>query len=132
MNSETTLRRRRDCSPYSFQELDRFRAGLLARREEVRRSWEELAESACRTHEELSNLPQHLGELASDTFDQSMAIDFLARAQMEMDEIQDALERIDVRSFGICEECGEPIPMSRLLAIPTARLCVRCKRGRER
>lgn len=132
MNSDTTLRKRRNCSPYAPEDLDRFRLSLMAKRNELSRSCEDLAESARRTREDLSSLPQHLGELASDTFEQSMAIDFLARAQREMAEIDDALERIELRSFGLCDECGGQIPIARLTAIPSARLCVKCKLDHER
>ena len=34
--------------------------------------------------------------------------------------------------FGLCEECGEPIPPARLMIVPEATLCVPCQRDRER
>ncbi len=46
-------------------------------------------------------------------------------------KIQEALHRIDDGTFGICEECGEPISDSRLRARPVATLCVNCKREQE-
>jgi DnaK suppressor protein len=61
-----------------------------------------------------------------------MALAFLARAEQEATEIDDALERIDNRFFGLCDACDLPIPLDRLLAIPFARSCVECKRARER
>jgi len=42
-------------------------------------------------------------------------------------EIDDALERIRNRTYGICEKCGAAILHKRLAAIPTARLCVDCQ-----
>jgi DnaK suppressor protein len=47
-------------------------------------------------------------------------------------KIQEALNRIDEGSFGICQECGEDISESRLKARPVATLCVECKRKQER
>lgn len=126
MNSETSLRRRANCSPYGTEELDRFRLLLAGRRREALRSFDDLSESATRPTA-LSGLPQHLGDLASDTFEQSMSLGFLARTQDEITEIDDALERIHLRAYGLCSECGGRIPEERLLAIPTARLCVGCK-----
>jgi DnaK suppressor protein len=35
-------------------------------------------------------------------------------------------------NFGICEECGEPIPNERLLIVPEATLCVSCQRDLEK
>jgi DnaK suppressor protein len=37
-----------------------------------------------------------------------------------------ALDRIDEPEFGICADCGEPIPVGRIMIMPEATLCVRC------
>lgn len=39
-------------------------------------------------------------------------------------DVEDALERMDNGTYGVCEECGEEIPMDRLEANPAARACV--------
>ena len=41
--------------------------------------------------------------------------------------IDAALRRIDRNTFGVCEECDQPIPAARLNAVPWARLCRDCK-----
>ncbi len=41
-------------------------------------------------------------------------------------EIDQAVERIDGGSYGLCESCGQPIPAGRLQALPWAALCVPC------
>lgn len=46
-------------------------------------------------------------------------------------KIQEALERIENGTFGICEECGEEISIERLKARPMATLCVNCKEIEE-
>ena len=43
-----------------------------------------------------------------------------------------ALERIDGGSYGICEECHEPIEQERLIADPLARICLEHLTGQER
>ena len=53
------------------------------------------------------------------------------RAQIEatdarLSEIDAALDRILLGTYGRCEVCGEDIPVARLEARPTARRCVRC------
>ena len=42
-------------------------------------------------------------------------------------DIAVALKAIDNDSYGVCELCGDDIPDRRLLAIPSARLCVECQ-----
>jgi DnaK suppressor protein len=41
--------------------------------------------------------------------------------------IEEALSRIEKRTYGICRDCGEPIPEPRLKAIPWTRVCIACK-----
>ena len=47
-------------------------------------------------------------------------------------KIREALNRIDESTFGVCQQCGEEISESRLLARPVATLCVNCKELQER
>ncbi|MFL5263317.1 MAG: TraR/DksA family transcriptional regulator [Anaeromyxobacteraceae bacterium] len=44
----------------------------------------------------------------------------------ELDLIEDALRRIEAGSYGNCEECGGPMGLQRLRAIPEARFCLTC------
>ena len=52
-----------------------------------------------------------------------------AQARAAVDEIDRALAKMDVGTYGICERCGNPIPKARLKALPYASLCVACKSG---
>ena len=50
----------------------------------------------------------------------------------ELAAIDDAINRIEVGLFGVCEDCGKPIPIARLQALPYATLCIDCQREEER
>jgi DnaK suppressor protein len=52
-----------------------------------------------------------------------------AQSQAAVEEIDQALVKIDDGSYGYCEQCGQPIPKARLKALPYAALCVACKSG---
>jgi DnaK suppressor protein len=54
------------------------------------------------------------------------------RRKQQIDEIDQALQRIALSTYGICERCGEPIPLARLWALPTARVHVQCVDEEER
>ena len=54
------------------------------------------------------------------------------RERRELDEIQQAMTRLETGSFGACEICGAPISLSRLRAIPWARHCLACQFQQER
>jgi RNA polymerase-binding protein DksA len=43
-----------------------------------------------------------------------------------LDEVEDALGKLDAGSYGVCESCGKPIGVARLEAMPAARLCMEC------
>lgn len=49
-----------------------------------------------------------------------------ARAREAIDDIADALRRMDLGTYGCCEACGAPLPFERLEAVPAARRCVAC------
>jgi DnaK suppressor protein len=46
--------------------------------------------------------------------------------------VDDALQKIRRKSYGLCERCGEPIGEKRLEALPFAKLCIRCQEEEER
>lgn len=46
-------------------------------------------------------------------------------------KIRDALDRLEQGTFGICEACGEEIPLKRLMARPVTTLCIECKKEQE-
>ena len=48
------------------------------------------------------------------------------RRQRRLEEIDQVLQRIALGTYGLCERCGEPIPIARLRALPTARVHVEC------
>ncbi len=128
--SDTDIRFR-GATPLSPDQLEEFRKLLMERRADVGRSYQGLSETACRTPGEasgqLSSVPSQAGELASETFEQEMSIEMMARVQDELNSIQEALDRIQARSYGVCEDCGEAIPPVRLSAIPIARFCIQCQ-----
>lgn len=50
----------------------------------------------------------------------------------ELRDIQAALRRIDLGTYGVCVRCREPIDRGRLEAYPTAKRCVSCQQLKER
>ena len=50
----------------------------------------------------------------------------------ELREVEDALQRMDLDTYGVCEECGAPIGFERLKAYPTARRCLEDQARHER
>jgi len=112
-------------------ELEAYRRQLLDLGKSLQNKVSELGQEALRRTggEEsgnLSNTPVHLADLASDSFEQEIAISLLETEEQRLEEIAAALERINKGSFGRCEECQREISPERLRAIPYARLCIEC------
>lgn len=76
----------------------------------------------------LSNVPVHLADLGSDTFEEELELDLLENEARILAEINDALARIEHGTFGRCENCQRAITKERLEALPYARHCIRCAR----
>jgi len=72
-----------------------------------------------------------LEEIASDTHDTDSLCEIMDIEATQMDQIDMALAKIDNGSYGICEDCGEEIPLPRLEALPFATQCIGCKRKAE-
>jgi DnaK suppressor protein len=69
------------------------------------------------------------GEGGTANVDREMDLVLSAQARAAASEIDRALEKIDAGTYGLCEQCGQPIPDARLQALPAAALCVACKSG---
>ena len=69
------------------------------------------------------------GEGGTVTVDRERNLALSGQATLAVEEIDDALRRIDDKTYGYCERCFQPIPKPRLRALPYARLCVACKSG---
>ena len=79
----------------------------------------------------LSNTPIHMADLGTDNFEQEFTLGLIQNEEQALDEIGAALERLEQRTFGRCEECQKEIPRARLQAIPYTRYCVECARKLE-
>jgi RNA polymerase-binding protein DksA len=55
-----------------------------------------------------------------------------ANAREMLFQTERALERLDSGTYGLCENCGNPIGKARMQAFPRATLCVECKQQQER
>jgi len=75
-------------------------------------------------------------DLASDERDREINIILSDRERDKLQAIDDALERIEEKTYGICDfggdNCEEEIGMGRLKVLPFTRMCVRCQEQTER
>ncbi|HEX3033172.1 MAG TPA: TraR/DksA C4-type zinc finger protein [Bacillota bacterium] len=75
---------------------------------------------------ELSSYDNHPADLGSETFERSKDFALREGFQLHIDQLDRALEALDQGTYGICSECGKPIPEARLEVLPEATRCVGC------
>jgi RNA polymerase-binding transcription factor DksA len=126
-------RPREDETPWTAEELRSVREALLAEVTELEQNIE-TAEAG------LADLIRDSGDGAGDdqadagskTFEREHEMSLARNYRDSLDQAQRALARIEAKTYGICESCGNPIGKFRLQAFPRATLCVLCKEAEER
>lgn len=81
---------------------------------------------------DLSGYSQHQADAGTDTADRDFALNLIASEQAQIKEIDDALERMRLGTYGACEITGRPIPPSRLASVPQTRYSIEGQRELER
>ncbi|HZN63418.1 MAG TPA: TraR/DksA C4-type zinc finger protein [Planctomycetota bacterium] len=120
-------------SPLPKGELKQFKVLLQLRRRQLLGDVNKLETEALKKTDagDLSSLPMHMADQGTDNFEQDITLGLMESEGEELQQIQDALDRIADNTFGVCENCKKPIPKPRLKAIPYTRLCLACKKKEE-
>ena len=88
------------------------------------------AGEALSNRQEIESFPD-LSDQATAEVDQNFELRLKERDQKLLKKIDEALDRIATKTYGICERCGEEIPFKRLKARPVTTLCIGCKTLQE-
>ena len=81
--------------------------------------------------EDRSTYSLHMADHGTDAMEREKSLLLAQRGGDYIDYLNEALQRIEDGSFGICRTCKEPIGRGRLEAVPTATQCISCKSKRE-
>lgn len=69
-----------------------------------------------------------MADVATDSFDREFSLGIATNVQQKiLYAIEEALKRIEDKTFGVCLQCEKPIAKQRLMAMPYASLCVDCQ-----
>jgi len=110
-------------------EWQKFYQHLLELREQLVRQMNGLAKESA---QELAGYSLHMADSGTDNFDRDFALSLLSSDQDAVYEIEEALKRIERKTYGICELTAKPIPRARLEAIPWTRFTVEAQAQLER
>lgn len=81
---------------------------------------------------DLSSYSFHMADQGTDTMDREMAFTFASREGRYLHHLNEALERIEKGTYGLCRSCGGEIGKARLDAVPHATQCIKCKNAEEK
>ena len=72
-----------------------------------------------------------LGDQATAEIDRNFMLRLKGREQKLLKKIDEAIDRIEQGTFGICDRCGQEINIKRLEARPVTTMCIECKTLQE-
>ena len=118
-------------SKLSATELAAYKTRLQTLRARIRGDVSTMTDAALSSNRteaagDLSVMPLHMADIGSDNFEQEQTLSFIQSDNATLNLIEEALERIKEGTYGICEDCGKPIPKVRLNVLPYTANCVHC------
>lgn len=81
----------------------------------------DFGEAEQETASDVLSYDQHSADAAQETIDRQVELSLIESAEMELGEAAHALTKLEDGTYGVCEECGQPIPDERLEARPATR-----------
>ncbi len=117
----------------SDKELKFFKELIVEQKTEIlenaRRLRESLIDNAGDYVGDNSTFSMHMAEQGSDEMEREKAYMFIQRDEKHLFYLENALERIGKKMYGLCISCGKPISKARLEAVPITSHCINCKQN---
>lgn len=118
------------------KEIAGIRASLVEQRNVFMREFSDLEDAAFNVSQsEVSgevSFDEEYADAGSFTFEREKELSIGNNIRDLLDKVNHAINAIDRGTYGICENCGNPIAKARLLALPYSTLCLNCKQIDER
>lgn len=119
----------KDTEKIDKKTLSHFKKILLKEREQI---VGEVKQTYASSQEVGQDGIQDIGDEAANIYNKQILLSLNESERMRLQEVDEALDRIASGTYGICEECGEPISLKRLEVRPVAKYCVACLSKMER
>lgn len=113
-----------------------FKKLILKRKEEITERIRDISEETVKKSQkdasgDISSYTYHMADVATDNYDREFSMGRVSEDREVIFELDDALKRIEEGNFGVCEDCGSLISKTRLKAVPSARLCIKCQEKKD-
>ena len=88
---------------------------------------QQVAEDGGDLDPERGGVGNHMADDANKTFEQETMLTLERSVRRQLDQVEEALARIEAGTYGTCANCGKPINPARLEARPSSLLCIDCQ-----
>jgi DnaK suppressor protein len=116
----------------SAKDLKFFKDLIMGQKNEIMENARRLRESLVDENTgdyvgENSTFSMHMAEHGTDEMEREKAYMLIQRDEKHLYYLENALERIEKKTYGLCISCGRPIDKGRLEAVPITQHCIKCK-----
>lgn len=121
-------------SGLTSRDLEHFRQILLEKRRQLLGDVGGLQDEALSKDAsgDLSNMPLHMADVGTDNYEQEFTLGLIQGERQLLREIEEALQRIEQKTYGICAATGQAIGKARLNATPWTKYCYEYMLAQER
>lgn len=130
--SDNGTSRKKPKTPFNKRELEKFKTILLTKRAELVGDVATMERGVLSLGDKGGDPATDVAEQGSDAYDQSLSIGLAEVDRKLIREIDDAVERIEKKTYGLCEMTGKPIAVKRLEELPWTRHSIEAARELER
>ncbi len=123
VKKETDLKKEEFEKGLDKKTLEKFKKILLKEREQIIGEVKQIDESSKEIGQDGI---QDIGDEATTIYNKQLLLSLNENERIRLQEVDEALDRIENGTYGICEECGGPISIKRLEVRPVAKYCVPC------
>ena len=116
----------------SAKELKEYKELLINLKEDVLNQIREVSEDTLMKSQkdisgDISGYGIHMADVASDNYEREFNLGLVSNERIIALEIEEALKRIEEKTYGICSVCSKAIKKTRLKAVPYAKNCLKCQ-----
>ena len=111
------------------KKFDHFKKKLIDKKQEL---FQTVSKTEQYGREADEDATQDIADKAANSYTKEFLFSQSSNERSTLQLVNEALDRVEDGSFGVCEECGEEISIKRLEARPETTLCIRCKEDQER
>lgn len=121
----------------SAKELKEYKEKLLNMRDEILSKIKDISENTLMKSQkdisgDISGYSLHIADMASDNYERDFNLRIVSSDRDLLLEIEEALKRIEEKTFGLCKMCSKPISKVRLNVVPYAKYCKDCQEKIEK